>query len=688
MVVSSETEAITPRTIRPIMGFSPKVIVALFALGLVATGSIVFNVYFLTTKDKTLRTEVEGLKDSKGKLELELSASAGFKEQSKVLSDQLVELNEANSDLNNKLEGLKSGKNLLEEENTRLESELRSKIQLGKEERLKSGELEHERGMQKLKDEIIKINKTNEELSERLSTTLVKNEGLESNLTQSENLKNELQTEVTKLQSELRLANQQVEEEDRESVKPKTEAKSLEEQKQSAIMEPQSKLAESEKLNENLKALLNKPLEEQKLPKHDNPEFKSLEKKFMDATIPDVSVAKLELSEFISKHPNILNLPSTSDSAEVERGLFNYFNTMFVDLARNVNSDPDYVAKLRDRASVFADSVLRDFFILSLDDIVVKGTGTEKFNRVRHSVFISSWDAIFSNQNEYLLQRLAYYYQTFYDEPSPANLEKVKNFFKGLEKFKLYELVDSVETMFRRHMESFLILGIFTDNYDATLLASERIDRFSGVSLESADSFKQLLKRHLEPIWNGDNSYFFNMPNFRVVCINFFRHTGEKEKFQPEVKVNQTYFFPILKMPLKYALQTLLDSYEGTFGALPPGIKDLKGIVRLFSSKEYYEKLTKISIPESSPSLVSFNNNLCDFHYYCFEDKKISQEPVDNSVFNPPKELRELFFKILGLSVYKEGGVPLLEQLEKGYLERLIENHLEFLNLKKIPKST
>ena len=44
------------------MGFSPKVLVSLIALGLVAIGSIVFNVYLLATND-TLRTEVEGLKD-------------------------------------------------------------------------------------------------------------------------------------------------------------------------------------------------------------------------------------------------------------------------------------------------------------------------------------------------------------------------------------------------------------------------------------------------------------------------------------------------------------------------------------------------------------------------------------------------------------------------------------------------
>ena len=57
------------------MGFSPKILVALIVLGLVATGSIVFNVYLLATKDKTLellKTEVESLKDSKTKLESEL----------------------------------------------------------------------------------------------------------------------------------------------------------------------------------------------------------------------------------------------------------------------------------------------------------------------------------------------------------------------------------------------------------------------------------------------------------------------------------------------------------------------------------------------------------------------------------------------------------------------------------------
>ena len=55
-----------------IMGFSPKILVALIALGLLATGSIVFNVYLLATKDKALRTEVEGLRESKTKLDKDL----------------------------------------------------------------------------------------------------------------------------------------------------------------------------------------------------------------------------------------------------------------------------------------------------------------------------------------------------------------------------------------------------------------------------------------------------------------------------------------------------------------------------------------------------------------------------------------------------------------------------------------
>lgn len=54
-----------------IMGFSPKVLVALIALGLIATGSIVFNVYFLATKDKALE-QVESLRDSKTKLDKDL----------------------------------------------------------------------------------------------------------------------------------------------------------------------------------------------------------------------------------------------------------------------------------------------------------------------------------------------------------------------------------------------------------------------------------------------------------------------------------------------------------------------------------------------------------------------------------------------------------------------------------------
>ena len=49
-------------TISQKMGLSPKILAVLIALGLVATGSIIFNVYFLATKDKALesiRDEVE-----------------------------------------------------------------------------------------------------------------------------------------------------------------------------------------------------------------------------------------------------------------------------------------------------------------------------------------------------------------------------------------------------------------------------------------------------------------------------------------------------------------------------------------------------------------------------------------------------------------------------------------------------
>src|SRR5258708_17318057 len=57
------------------MGFSPKVLAVLIALGLVATGSIIFNVYLLATRYKALDpfwTELKDLKEKAATLENEL----------------------------------------------------------------------------------------------------------------------------------------------------------------------------------------------------------------------------------------------------------------------------------------------------------------------------------------------------------------------------------------------------------------------------------------------------------------------------------------------------------------------------------------------------------------------------------------------------------------------------------------
>ena len=76
MAEASEIKVGTSQASSQNLEFSPKVLAALIASGLVAASSIVFIVYFLATKDNALeplRTEVEDLKDSKSKLEANIS---------------------------------------------------------------------------------------------------------------------------------------------------------------------------------------------------------------------------------------------------------------------------------------------------------------------------------------------------------------------------------------------------------------------------------------------------------------------------------------------------------------------------------------------------------------------------------------------------------------------------------------
>ena len=143
-----------PQTLSQIMGFSPKVLVALIALGLVATGSIIFNVYFLTTKDKA-RTEVEGLKEKATSLENELGTLKAGHDQPKnkpksggnklsrrssisgeeqvpkhgdgptVLQEQVTELESSTSKLKEELAEIKNQNEKLEINKSELENKLK-----------------------------------------------------------------------------------------------------------------------------------------------------------------------------------------------------------------------------------------------------------------------------------------------------------------------------------------------------------------------------------------------------------------------------------------------------------------------------------------------------------------------------------------------------------------------------------
>ena len=121
------------------MGFSPKILVALIVLGLVATGSIVFNVYFLATKDKALdlKTEVESLRDDKTKLEKELKDKEaiftgrkpneeGIAQNKIVALEELTKIKDQNKKLKIDKKKLEEDLSTLRVENDRLNNELKS----------------------------------------------------------------------------------------------------------------------------------------------------------------------------------------------------------------------------------------------------------------------------------------------------------------------------------------------------------------------------------------------------------------------------------------------------------------------------------------------------------------------------------------------------------------------------------
>ena len=85
----------------------------------------------------------------------------------------------------------------------------------------------------------------------------------------------------------------------------------------------------------------------------------------------------------------------------------------------------------------------------------------------------------------------------------------------------MYKLVESVEVMFRLHMEKLLIEGILENNYKFTLLAREKLNLF-GVNLKTAGEFNQLLLSH------------FNLRSFNSSNTKFTKSDEEKNSLQKE----------------------------------------------------------------------------------------------------------------------------------------------------------
>ena len=226
------------------------------------------------------------------------------------------------------------------------------------------------------------------------------------------------------------------------------------------------------------------------------------------------------------------------------------------------------------------------------------------------------------------------------------------------------------------------------------MLAHEKLD-FLGVNLKTVEDFNSLLISHLKPINHlepinpaSGNNYIFEtgIYLFRKKCINFFRLMDPKthiEEKPPEPV--ETYSFPTLILPSGVSsVMTIIDSYEVKKGTLLPEFQKLPAIVKLFSSD--FENLKAISSKfnpsSSSSSYRKFNTAINCLGTYCFDNDANFLNSFEY-LFYLPNELSEPFFKILGFSKLKEREMLLLEDLERGYLRRLIMNHLLLLFLKK-----
>ena len=580
-------------------------------------------------------------------------------------------------DLNNSLTNSEQERNSLQKELTELT--------------LKSDKLE--RGdLQKLKDDIAKINNTNQELSGRLSIALAENNRSKSLLDISDRDKNELLKEVTGLRSELMSAKQLVAE---MSVKQDDNQKL--EKRPPELIQPISR----DKSPEALRA--ENPKENKPITVESENTFNLLVNNLIEDMDTDKTSTKSKLVNFVKDHPKILNL-SPGDLFEVgvvERRLFDYFNLKFMKLAGNKSSKLENVIKLRDCVLAFdstsrvqLESELKKYFFLVLDDLICKTEFSlfEISGELNLAHIHCPKEEIFSrpkNETHYVILRLGYYYQTYYDNSSDLNQTHLEEFFDGIKRnFHLFRLVPSAHEMFRLHMERLLIEGILDNNYDSTLLSREKCDLLK-LTLNSVEDFKPLLIRHLNPMISpSGEKYVFetSFKDFSKKCVRFINLLWPSVLIG-DLKANNIYILPDLKPPKLNGVRTILNSYEKSFEPLTPLFLSLDCIFKLFSLD--FKKLNHISSefdPKSS-SYNDFNENICNLHNVCIRpNMTITGKSLGQLISPSNKVLRGPFFEILYLDKFKDEGVPEFSKVKEGYLRRLTKNHLDFLNLEKDPR--
>ena len=389
-----------------------------------------------------LQVEVERRKSAENELRLKFENEL---EKIKMSNNTLAV---ERSDMESSLLKSESDNKLLQKENTRLSLELQNTIQKGEEAQLRSVEC-----MRKMEEKLVEAKGQNEKISEQFDTTKRILFDLNIRLTKSEEEKNSLQREFTKLT----LKSDKLERGDLQKLKDDI----------AKINNTNQELSGRDKSPEEALRAEN-PRENKPITVASKNTFDLLVNNFIVDNIVEKPFTKQSLTEFVILNPSILHLKSNVVPV-VEQGLFEYFFEMLMKCTEDENSNIDEVINLKKCASVFLARPaslselmkwLKDYFFRVLDDLVIAKAGKEEEFTKTFELAIKNLpeEGILSNQTEYLTQRLYYYYQTYFNESSNPNLDRLEGFFSGLKDkfqwYKLYKLVPSAKEMFRRHMES------------------------------------------------------------------------------------------------------------------------------------------------------------------------------------------------------------------------------------------